>query len=44
MDYATLDMLRQRHPAWRMLRSEHAPLIASFLYRVFIAPNERVMA
>ncbi|MDA8172032.1 MAG: DUF3375 family protein [Nitrospiraceae bacterium] len=44
MDYATLDMLRQRHPAWRMLRSDHAPLIASFFHRVFIAPNVRIMA
>jgi hypothetical protein len=26
------------------LRSEHAPLVASFLNRVFIAPNVRVMA
>ena len=43
MDYSTLDMLRQKHPAWRMLRSDHAPLIASFLHRVFIAPNVRVM-
>ncbi|MDA8239367.1 MAG: DUF3375 domain-containing protein [Nitrospiraceae bacterium] len=37
-------MLRQRHPAWRMLRSDHAPLIAGFLHRVFITPNVRVMA
>lgn len=44
LDYATLDMLRQRHPAWRMLRSDHTPLIASFFYRVFIAPNVRTMA
>ena len=44
MDYATLDMLRQRHPAWRMLRSDHAPLIANFFHRVFIAPNVRIMA
>lgn len=44
MDYSTLEMLRQKHPAWRMLRSDHAPLIASFLHRVFIAPNVRVMA
>ena len=43
-DYATLDLLRQSHPAWRLLRSEHAPLVASFLQRVFIAPNVRVMA
>ena len=42
-DYATLDLLRQRHPAWRLLRSDHAPLIASFLQRVFIVPNVRVL-
>jgi len=44
LDYATLDLLRQRHPAWRLLRSDHAPLVASFLQRVFVAPNVRVMA
>lgn len=44
LDYATLDLLRQRHPAWRLLHSPHAPLVASFLQRVFIAPNVRVIA
>jgi len=44
MDYATLEALRSRHPAWRLLRSDHAPLMASFLHRVFVAPNVRVMA
>jgi flagellar motility protein MotE (MotC chaperone) len=44
LDYATLDLLRQNHPAWRLLRSDHAPLIASFLQRVFIVTNVRVMA
>ena len=44
LDYATLALLRQSHPAWRLLRSDHAPLVASFLQRVFIAPNVRVMA
>src|SRR5574340_98306 len=43
-DYPTLDALRQHHPAWRLLRSDHAALVASFLHRVFIAPNVRVMA
>ncbi|MEO8250810.1 MAG: DUF3375 domain-containing protein, partial [Burkholderiales bacterium] len=43
LDFATLDTLRLRHPAWRLLRSDHAPLIASFLQRVFITPNVRVM-
>jgi len=44
LDFATLDALRARHPAWRLLRSDHAPLVASFLHRVFVAPNVRVMA
>ena len=43
-DYDTLDQLRRSHPAWRLLRSDHAALAASFLERVFIAPNERVLA
>ncbi|WP_144111315.1 DUF3375 domain-containing protein [Paraburkholderia sp. BCC1886] len=42
-DYATLELLRQNHPAWRLLRAEHAPLVASFLHRIFTAPNVRVM-
>ncbi|NOR50496.1 MAG: DUF3375 family protein, partial [Desulfuromonadales bacterium] len=43
LDYATLDLLRKSHPAWRLLNSPHAPLVASFLSRVFIAPNVREM-
>ena len=44
LDYAALNALRTHHPAWRLLCSDHAPLIASFLHRVFVAPNVRVMA
>lgn len=44
LDFASLDALRNHHPAWRLLRSDHAPLVASFLHRVFVAPNVRVMA
>ena len=44
LDHATLDALRMQHPAWRLLRSDHAALVASFLHRVFVAPNVRVMA
>jgi hypothetical protein len=44
LDYATLGLLHHSHPAWRLLRSDHAPLVASFLHRVFIAPNVRTMA
>ena len=44
LDYDTLEHLRAHHPAWRLLRSDHAALVASFLQRVFIAPNERTLA
>lgn len=44
LDFNTLDLLRQNHPAWRLLNSPHAPLVASFLQRIFIVPNERVIA
>jgi len=44
LDFATLDTLRTHHPAWRLLRSDHAVLVASFLHRVFVVPNARVMA
>ncbi len=44
LDFNTLDLLRQNHPAWRLLNSPHAPLVASFLHRVFILPNERIIA
>lgn len=44
LDHTTLDALRQNHPAWRLLRADSAPLVASFLHRVFITPNVRVMA
>ena len=44
LDYITLEQLRQGHPAWRLLSSPHAPLVASCLHRAFIAPNVRVMS
>ena len=44
LDFATLDALRTHHPAWRLLRSDHAVLVASFLHRLFVAPNVRVIA
>jgi Protein of unknown function (DUF3375) len=43
MNFTTLQALRDRHPAWRLLASPHAPLVASFLRQVFVAPNVRVM-
>ncbi|MCX9158558.1 DUF3375 domain-containing protein [Niveibacterium sp. 24ML] len=44
LQHSTLVTLRNRHPAWLLLASPHAPLVASFLHRVFVAPNVRVMS
>ncbi|MEB4590946.1 DUF3375 domain-containing protein [Candidatus Thiothrix sp. Deng01] len=41
MHYADLKSQRKNNTAWRLLASPHAPLIASFLYQVFIRPNRR---
>jgi hypothetical protein len=43
LDYATLELLRQNHPAWRLLRANHAPLVTSFLHRVFIGVTGEVV-
>ena len=43
LDYQTLDTLRQNHPAWRLLASPHAPLMASFFQSVFVDKNARVL-
>jgi flagellar motility protein MotE (MotC chaperone) len=42
LDYATLEILRRQHPAWRLLLAEHAALIASFLHKAFVLPNVRM--
>ncbi|MEY2342072.1 DUF3375 domain-containing protein [Acidithiobacillus sp. IBUN Pt1247-S3] len=44
LDYTTLELLRQNHPAWRLLRAQHAALVASFLHRAFIVPHVRNLA
>ena len=44
LNYQTLDLLRQNHPAWRLLASPHAPLIASFLQNAYITPNVGVLS
>lgn len=43
LEHAALESMRTHHPAWRLLRSDHAPLVASFLHRAFIVPNVRVI-
>ncbi len=44
LNFHTLDSLRQKHPAWRLLNSPHAPLIVSFFHKVFITDNVRVIS
>jgi hypothetical protein len=44
MDYQQLLTQRRTHPAWRLLAADHAPMIASFLHRSFIASNIRTIA
>ncbi|WP_300602670.1 DUF3375 domain-containing protein, partial [Trebonia sp.] len=36
--------LRANSPAWRLLRADSAPLVLSFLHRVFVADNVRSIA
>src|SRR5215475_1053703 len=36
--------LRANSPAWRLLRADSAPLVLSFLYRVFVEENVRSIA
>jgi hypothetical protein len=44
LEQETLEAMRRQHPAWRLLLADSAPLIASFLHRVFVAPNVRTMS
>jgi hypothetical protein len=44
MQYDDVEALRLRHPAWRLLRAEHAPLILTFLGRIFIDENVRAIS
>ena len=36
--------LRDNSPAWRLLRADNAPLVLSFLHRVFVADNVRLIS
>jgi Protein of unknown function (DUF3375) len=44
IDFDTLHTMRERHPAWRLIRYENAPLVVAFLHRTFVLPNQRVIA
>lgn len=41
--YHDIESMRRLHPAWRLLRADHAALIIDFLCRVFVAPNRRII-
>lgn len=43
-DYATFDEMHTHSPAWRLMRSDHAPMVISFLYRAYLKDNVRVMS
>jgi flagellar motility protein MotE (MotC chaperone) len=41
LSFDDVTWLRANSPAWRLLRADNAPLILSFLYRVFVEDNVR---
>ncbi len=41
MEHDLLASLSARHPGWRLLRADSAPLVAASLHRAFIASNVR---
>lgn len=41
MNHDYLEKLKQTHPTLRLLVADNAPLIISFLFRIFIQPNQR---
>ncbi len=41
MDHDYLEKLKQTHPTLRLIVADNAPLIISFLFLVFIRPNQR---
>jgi len=44
LDLDTLERLKRAHPAWRLLTSDHAPLVIGFLHGRFAVPNARGIA
>lgn len=43
MDHDTLSELKRSHPGWRLLVSDNAPLVMSFVHSVFLAENVRTL-
>ena len=44
LDFDSLEAQRRQHPAWRLLQADSVALVASFLQRVFVLPNQRVIS
>ena len=41
LEFEEIAWLRANSPAWRLLRADSAPLVLSFLYRIFVEENVR---
>jgi Protein of unknown function (DUF3375) len=44
MEHADVDRMRERHPAWRLLRAGNGPLVLTFLGRFFVEDNNGATA
>lgn len=44
MEHAEVERMRERHPAWRLLRAGNAPLVLTFLGRFFVEDNAAATA
>lgn len=44
MDHADVERLRDRHPAWRLLRAGNASLVLTFLGKFFVEDNSGAVA
>jgi hypothetical protein len=44
MEHADVERLRDRHPAWRLLRAGNAPLVIAFLGKYFVEDNNGATA
>ncbi|MCB2181617.1 MAG: DUF3375 domain-containing protein [Desulfobulbaceae bacterium] len=43
MNYDYINTLKQNHPALKLLGADNAPLIISFLFKIFVEPNVRAL-
>jgi len=44
VNYDYVDRLKKSHPALKLLAADNAPLIVSFLFKVFVEPNVRALS